>query len=54
MTMFPRRSRMSGRDVAKARIAIISEDTVMSKPVCLYSQSCSEHALMTLPPADVL
>jgi hypothetical protein len=35
MTMLPRRSRMSGSDVASARMAMISEDTVMSKPVSL-------------------
>ena len=37
MTMFPRRSRMSGKDVASARMAMISEETVISKPVCLFS-----------------
>ena len=36
MTMLPRRSRMSGREVVSASTAIISDDTVMSKPVALY------------------
>ena len=38
MTMLPRRSRMSGSDVASARMAMISDDTVMSKPVSLHRQ----------------
>ena len=48
-TMLPRRSRMSGSEVASARMAMISEDTVMSKPVSLQT-----HRELTLPgPAAV-
>ena len=36
-TMLPKRSRMSGSEVANARMAMISEDTVMSKPVSLQT-----------------
>ena len=40
-TMLPRRSRMSGSEVASARMAMISEDTVMSKPVSLQTHSAA-------------
>ena len=43
-TMLPRRARMSGSEVASARMAMISEDTVMSKPVSLQP-----HRALTLP-----
>ena len=51
ITILPSRSRMSGRDVVSASTAMISDDTVMSKPVVLYqSQVVLKTTLLVVQP----